>query len=167
MEKVDVVNEEDEVIDQQPRRKCHQEGLLHRGSTVIVYRTHEKKELLMQRRSREKMSNPGKLCFTGGHLKAGTSYRDGARREYFEELYSGKEGDLELEELGKIRKSADDDHEFMKIFEAIDGGPFDPDNEEVEELMFYGKDKLSEMMETVPETFTETTLRVAEELDLT
>lgn len=163
MEIIDVVDKDDRVIDQQPRTKCHEESLLHRGASVIVYRSSKKNEILLQKRSEDKTNSPGKLCFTGGHIAAGNSYREGAEKEFFEELYSDNERDVDLKEITKFRKSADDDHEFMKVFETVDQGPFEP-GDEVAKVMFVEIDEVKEILENSPERFTETTVRIFDEV---
>jgi isopentenyldiphosphate isomerase len=164
VELLDVVNEEDKVVDQAPRKQCHEEKLLHRGASIVVYRTPEKDKVLLQKRSEDKMNNPGELCFTGGHVTSGDSYREGAEKEFFEELYSEENGEIELEAVAKFRKTADDDHEFMKIFETVDSGPFNH-GDEVAELKFMETGELKRMAMESPEKFTGTTLRIIEELE--
>ena len=162
MEIIDIVDENDEMVDKRPRKEAHERGLLHRGAAIIVHTPH--REMVLQKRSEDKMKKPGKLCVPGGHLEAGDSYREGAIREFFEELYSKDYGAIELEELFKIRKDADDDPEFMKVFRAEDTKPFNPDSSEVQKLVFWSPEKLSEELEKRPEQFTQTTRIILKEL---
>ncbi|MFB6292137.1 MAG: NUDIX domain-containing protein [Candidatus Nanohaloarchaea archaeon] len=128
---VDVVNQEDEVIRQAARERCHNEKLIHRGVAVMVFRSDDMRELLLQRRTSKVAIKPDYVGLTGGHVLAGESYTEAAEREYNEELHheSGKE--VELEELFKVKKSTDGDHEFVKVFRAVDSGLFDLNDLEV------------------------------------
>ena len=75
-----VVDEDDQVLSYQPRSVCHQgEGILHRGISVILYRSDGK--MLIQRRSKEKLLWPlhwSNACCT--HPKPGECYQEAAQR---------------------------------------------------------------------------------------
>lgn len=100
MELLDIVDENGqptgEVVD---REFAHRNGIRHRTSHVWVSRvkrdcrknieeiTFNDLEMMLQRRSDTKDSNPGKLDISSaGHIKAGTGYVDSAIRELQEEL---------------------------------------------------------------------------------
>lgn len=142
-ELIDVVNEHDEVLFQKSISVCHQQQLLHRGSSILIFSDNSYSSLLLQKRS-SFISFPGQLCLPGGHLVAGESYLQGAKRELQEELFYRKSLPTEilLEPIGKIRKNADHDPEFDFLFRTIYAGPFFSDTEEVESFNFYDALKL-------------------------
>lgn len=81
---LDVVNENDEVIGQELRSMIHANGLLHRE--VIVWFITPKKEIILQRRGKNKPSGAGLLAATvGGHVESGSSYEQTALIETEEE----------------------------------------------------------------------------------
>lgn len=83
-EKLEVVNEKDEVIGLASREEIHQKGLLHRE--VHVYFVTADDHIIFQRRGRHKDTYPGLLDATvGGHVAPGESYLETAIRETAEE----------------------------------------------------------------------------------
>lgn len=139
---VDVVNPEDEVINQASKEKCHREGLIHRGAVVLVFRNDKLQELLLQKRSSNVAIKPGKWGLTGGHVMAGESYKEAAKREFSEELYQGSDIDPELEKLFKLKRSMDGDHQHVTVFRTVNDGDFDLFDEEVGEVVFRDIDEL-------------------------
>ena len=133
-ELVSVVDENDDIIGEEMKFKCHAEKILHRGAAVICFEDTSLKKILISKRSRNKKTNPGEWCLPGGHLAPEENYEAGAKREFFEEVMNYKTIDgLEFTELFKIKKDADNDYEFIALFRTIYPGPFTPDPEEVEE----------------------------------
>ena len=81
----DIVDHDDRVIGQAPRREVHARHLLHRATHVLVHDPNGR--LFLQRRSMAKDTFPG--CWDSscsGHLDAGEDYPAAARRELGEEL---------------------------------------------------------------------------------
>ena len=81
-----IVDENDNVIGKEEKVKCHSgKGILHRAFTLMVF--NDKNELLITKRSREKMLWPG---FWDGsissHVHEGETYEDAARRRLPQEL---------------------------------------------------------------------------------
>ena len=75
-----------------PRQKVHEEGLWHKIACVFIINS--KGEVLMQKRSEFKMTNPnGWTCSASGHVDAGENALTGALRELEEEI--GLNCDLE------------------------------------------------------------------------
>jgi isopentenyldiphosphate isomerase len=162
---IDVVNEDDQVIGQELKSKCHKEKLLHRSVHIFVFKDDSFRELLLQKRSATKGINHGKLCIPGGHLSAHEIYLEGAKRELQEEMFHEQELPKELvfEELFKIRKSADNDHEFTTSYRTIASGPFTVDPVEVESCFFEDIFELLEKVIKKPETYTATTIFLLQE----
>lgn len=82
----DIVDEEDRVIGQAPRSRCHGDpSLIHRVAHVLVFDGADR--LLLQKRAMTKDIQPGRWdTSVGGHLDPGESYLSAARREMEEEL---------------------------------------------------------------------------------
>lgn len=68
---VDIVDDNDKVIGQELKSKCHKEKILHRGSNIFVFKNNSFKEILLQKRSMQKKSNPGQLCTPGSSSTRG------------------------------------------------------------------------------------------------
>lgn len=81
---LDVVNREDEIIGQAERDDVHKKGLICRMVYVCFYTPN--KNIILQRRSDLKKSNPGKYTTTvSGHVESGSNYMETAVKETFEE----------------------------------------------------------------------------------
>lgn len=103
MENIDVLDEMgNKTGEVKSREEVHQKGLWHK--TVHMYVINNKKEILMQKRSPEKETNPNKWTTSAsGHLSAGDESREGALRELREEI--GVEiSDKELEYLCTVKE---------------------------------------------------------------
>lgn len=159
-ELVDVVDENDKIIGQEYKQTCHEKRLWHRGAATLIFKDSDCKELLLQKRSKTKQVKPGIWCVPGGHLSSGESYIEGARREAFEEL--GK-FDSPFTFLFKLKKTADEDHEFVSVFKAISLGPFNIDKKEVEETKFVSLKQVLKDIDSNPEKYTETTIVILKE----
>ncbi len=162
---VDVVNPDDEVIRQAAREKCHNEKLIHRGVAILVFRSEEMRELLLQRRTSKVAIKPDHIGLTGGHVLAGESYREAAKREYNEELHRDSAREIEMEGLFKLKKSTDGDHEFVKVFRTVDRGPFDLNDSEVGEVFFRDIDEVLNEFGESAEKYTDTARLLIEEYD--
>lgn len=164
-ETIDVVDENDQVIGQELKSTCHQKKLLHRSVNIFVFKDNSFKEFLLQKRSATKGMNHGKLCMPGGHLPTNDSYLEGAKRELQEEMFHEQElpARLVFEELFKIRKSADNDHEFTMVYKVVASGPFNVDPAEVESCFFEDISEFLKKIEKEPEKYTGTTIFLLKE----
>ncbi len=162
---IDIVDEHDQVTGQELKSKCHKEKLLHRSVNIFVFKDDSFRELLLQKRSAKKGMNHGKLCMPGGHLSTHDDYLEGAKRELQEEMFHDQElpQGLVFEELFKIRKSADNDHEITTLYRTVARGPFTVDSAEVESCFFEDIFKLLEKVEKKPEAYTATTIFLLQE----
>jgi isopentenyldiphosphate isomerase len=69
-EKLDIVDEDDNIIGQDTRENVHRKGLLHREIHVIIY--NDENEILLQKRSMNKDTYPSLLDISvGGHVDLG------------------------------------------------------------------------------------------------
>lgn len=84
VELLEVVNEEDEFIKLETRKKIHQEGLLHRE--IHIWFMTPNRKIIFQHRAKDKDTYPDKLDATvGGHVDPGMSYEETALKEAAEE----------------------------------------------------------------------------------
>ena len=86
MELLDVFDEKGNFTGvSKPRQEVHEEGLWHKIACVFIINS--KGEVLMQKRSEFKMTNPnGWTCSASGHVDAGETSKQGAIREAKEEI---------------------------------------------------------------------------------
>jgi isopentenyl-diphosphate delta-isomerase len=128
----DVVDRDDHVIGQAPRREVHARHLLHRATHVMVHDANGR--LFLQLRSLSKDTFPG--CWDSscsGHLDAGEDYLTAAWRELGEEI-GWHDQTLSLRPLLKLSASPETGHEFIQIY--ILGpisGPFELHPDEITE----------------------------------
>jgi isopentenyl-diphosphate delta-isomerase len=128
----DVVDLDDRVVSQAPRREVHARNLVHRATHVLVHDA--KGRLFLQKRSMSKDTFPG--CWDSscsGHVDAGEDYVTAARRELGEEL-GWHDASLPLRPLVKLYPAPENGHEFIQIFimGPVDG-PFTLHPEEISE----------------------------------
>ncbi len=113
--------------------KAHQEGLLHRIS--VVYLTNNKNQILIQKRDDGRFDHSA-----AGHVDAGESYLEAAKRELEEEL--GVRG-VELTEIGDCSSKENGDkirHRF-KVFQCR-ANPDKLNPDEVEEIFWAAPDEI-------------------------
>ena len=156
-EYLDIVNEEDEVIGKETRKKVHEIGLWHRGVHVFLF--NEQGEMLIQKRSADRTSSPSLLdCSISEHVQAGESYLDAAMRGLKEELgIEGIEG-IELKKLVKFSMNYGiNDNEISVIYEGKIGTniiKFDPvEIEEIEEIFYLSMNEIKEKIQTKKKLF--------------
>ena len=109
MEKIDVLDEKGiktgEVLS---REEVHERGLWHK--CVHIWIINSKQEVLLQKRSKQKATNPNKwTAATSGHLSAGDTSIEGAIRELSEEIGLQVRED-ELEYLFTVKESTTKDN---------------------------------------------------------
>ena len=168
MEYVPVVDEDDEWIYSARRELVHDEEnpLWHRSVTVVTFKTEEKEELLVQRRSADKERKPGLLEFTGGHVLSGESYREAAIREYCEELMDRTPEqtsiqDEDFQDIGKLDKESPDNREKVEVYSTVYDGPFDL-SEEVDAAWYAPVEEVAEDIYENPERYTNSTVESLE-----
>lgn len=116
MEKIDVLSENGEKTGEVvSREEVHRLGLWHK--CVHIWIVNGKNEILLQKRSPEKKTNPNKwTTATSGHLSAGDSSIEGAIRELGEEIGLEVE-ENELQYLFTVKESGINDNHSKKIIE--------------------------------------------------
>lgn len=104
---LNIVNDNDEIIGRETRKKIHRKGLLHRE--IHVYFITPDKEMIFQHRAKDKDTFPDLLDATvGGHVEIGNNYEETAVKETKEE--TGVKIDAsDLIFVNKIKKRAKDE----------------------------------------------------------
>ena len=148
----DVVDRDDRVTGQAPRREVHARGLLHRAVHVLIHDARGR--LFLQRRSSLKDTFPG--CWDSscsGHLDAGEDYATAARRELGEELGWNDETQP-LRPIVKLSARAETGQEFIQIFALGPvAGPFTLHPEEISEGRWIEPAALLAELAAAPERF--------------
>lgn len=155
MEKVVLVNPQDEVLGQMEKMQAHENGFLHRAFSVFLF--NEKGEMLLQKRAGEKYHSPNQwtnACCS--HPRLNESYLDAAKRRTKEELGI----DCELtEKFHFIYKANVGDglweHELDYVFTGIFDGEFDLNPDEVSEIRYVPIDDLQQEITQNSNDFTE------------
>lgn len=153
-EKLDIVDEDDNVIGQDTRENIHKNGLLHREIHVIIY--NDRGGILFQKRSETKETYPGLLDISvGGHVDLGESYEETAIKELEEE--SGISADknnlifikkTRSKSFDKITGRTNNTHRAIYSYE-YNGNPNDLRIEEgkADSLEFWSLDKILNLTE--------------------
>lgn len=146
-ELVIVVNGNDEVINNLPRKEAHDKKLLHRTISVLVF--NDQGKVMLQKRSMKKDSNPGKWSnATGGHVGIKETYDETAKREVMEEL--------KIEDKPVFIKKMiihDPAHTTMtQLYTIKSNGPFKFNPEETDEIKFFTKEELLKIFDQLSES---------------
>ncbi len=145
----DVVDSEDRVIGQAPRREVHEKSLLHRVVHILVF--NPEGLLFLQKRALTKDENPGLWdTSAAGHVAAGEDYSGTARRELQEEL-----GIVEpLEHVMKIRACPDTLWEHVNVYTCSTTREIVINPEEISEGRFWSVNDILAALGSDPEEFT-------------
>lgn len=150
-EYLDVIDENDIVIGKETRKKVHEVGLWHRGVHVFLF--NDAGEMLIQKRSADRSSNPSKLdCTVSEHVQAGESYQQAARRGLREEM--GLEN-IEITKIVKFKMIYGiNDNEISEIYEGKLGeNSANFDEVEIESIHFMSLDEIKEKIQVESEIF--------------
>ncbi|MGD2143624.1 MAG: NUDIX domain-containing protein [Anaerolineae bacterium] len=151
-EKLDVVNEDNEVVGQERRSIIHSSGLWHRGVHVLLFTPDRR--LLVQRRSRAHEAFPGAWdCSISEHLRIGESYLDGAIRGLREELSLGP---IPLTHLLRLKMNyGPNDNMINDLYEGTcrDKSPI-PAPDEIERIAFHTVPEIKRMIRSRQSSFT-------------
>lgn len=124
---VAIVNEENQVIGQAPRREMRRHRLIHRACYILV--TNHQGQIFVQKRTATKDIYPGYYDIAaGGVVLSGETYEESAQRELTEELgISGK-----LEHLFDTYFADEGNKVWGRVFRCRHEGPFVLQKTEVE-----------------------------------
>ena len=125
----DVVDEQDRVTGQAPRRLVHANGWRHRAVHLLV--VNAARQVFLQKRSKTKDLFPGIWdSSAAGHVGAGEDYDGTAVRELEEEL--GCRPAKPPQRLFKIEAREETGQEFVWVYRVESEGPFILQVEEIE-----------------------------------
>ncbi len=163
----DIFNDAWEKIGMATWTEVHARGLLHENATIMIFKDVTKNEFLVQHRGSGMAHDPGKLTNSaGGHLLAGMSADEGARKELQEELFAGHE--LPNISLTKIKTFLNEDfpgnREILNVYEGVYPGPFYFEEKELEhppEWMLW--DDLITDLRAQPEKYTQVLKNILKE----
>jgi 16S rRNA (adenine1518-N6/adenine1519-N6)-dimethyltransferase len=131
-EQFPVVDENDTVQGYATRAEVHGNNLRHRAVHILVF--NQSGDLYLQQRSRGKDLHPLKWdSSAAGHVNAGETYDETARRELREELNV----DLPLEEIFQLAASSHTDHEFIRGYRGLGVQDVQPNKCEIESGFFF------------------------------
>lgn len=145
-ERFDIVNETDEVVGSALRSEVHgNPSLIHRVAHVLVFSSSG--SLYLQLRAQTKDVQPGKWdTSVGGHVDAGETYEEAARREMSEELGIH---DAQLERLYRYRHTNEVESEMVTTFRTVWDGRIEPDESEIQEGRFWTREELAAADQTL------------------
>lgn len=149
-----LVNEEDEAIGYMPKLEAHEQGLLHRAFSVLIFNS--QRQLLLQQRAMGKYHTPGKWTNTCcSHPYKDETPEQAAHRRLREEM--GMESDLEY--LFKFRYKAPFDnklteHEIDHVFIGFTDNAPSINMEEVNDFKYMDIDDIRKDIETNPDSYT-------------
>lgn len=153
--KIMFVDEHDNVIGSGTREEVWKTGTYHRIAKIFLF--NPKGETLIQKRSMERVSNPGRWDHSAaGHVDEGETYEEAAYREMNEEI--GITG-ITLQEVMNIETHETDEpgkikNRFNMLYTAQYDGDVQP-GPEVSETRWIMPEPLLQWMEEKPNDFTE------------
>ena len=145
-----VVDENDRIIGKALRSECHSNPkLIHRGIYAIP--VNSRGQILLQKRSMNKDTNPGRWEIVGGHNKPGETYEKAAIREIKEEL-GVKVG---VRKIGKMRFKSRRESEIDEIFlcRIQDATKIKFNKKEISSVKFYEPKEVLKMVRTKRRSF--------------
>jgi len=150
-EKLDIVDEDDEVVNVKTRKEAHDKGLRHRSVMFFVFNPDGK--LLMTQRSEDKRFYPAHWSVVlGGHVTSGLSYDEALEKEMEEEI--GLVGDYEV--IGSFTKEIEEEKENVKLYKVkVDPEEIELSPIEFEKARFISPEEVEEELkdkDIVPET---------------
>lgn len=152
-ELIPVVNENDQFIENRPRKEVHKLGLRHRAVHILVF--NDKNQLFLQKRSLTKDINAGLWdTSAAGHVDAGESYAACAHRETIEEL--GVCVDKTLTFLFKLPAKPETGMEFVEVYRCQHNGPFSLEADEIDDGQWFDIQDISQRATSNDATLTDT-----------
>jgi len=146
----DIVNEQDQVIGQAPRREVHARGLWHRAVHVLVYNA--RGQVFLQKRSLKKDTAAGLWdSSSSGHVDSGEDYDPCAVREVREEI--GLHLGHPPERLFKINACRETSWEFCWIYRCASEGPFQLHPDEIETGDWFAPEEVTRWVRDRPQDF--------------
>jgi len=147
-ERFPIVDKNDRILRYASRSEVHGNNLRHRAVHILIF--NQAGDVYLQQRSRWKDRHPLKWdSSAAGHVAAGESYDDTARRELKEEL-----GVLvALQKIAKLPASQKTDQEFVWLYRGFASGDVVPDRSEIEKGAFMPPTVIDGWTSARPEDF--------------
>lgn len=131
------VDENDKEIGKITKKEAHKtSSRFHRAAHIMIFTS--KGEVILQQRSWNKMTGPGKWDMPGGHQVYGQTIEQCAASELMEEMGVS----VELNFVRKGLYQSDSQSEFYYLFTGISDGPYGFDKNEVEQIRIFDCEKL-------------------------
>ena len=154
IEKVILVDENDNQVGVMPKLEAHQKGLLHRAFSVFIFNS--KYELLLQKRASSKYHSGGLWTNTCcSHPREGEDILDAAKRRLFEEM--GIETSLRKVYDFIYKAELDNDlteHEFDHVLYGIYNEDPIINKDEADDFKWIDMDSLNEDIKTNGDNYT-------------
>jgi len=130
-ERFPIVDKNDRILRYANRPEVHGNNLRHRAVHILIF--DQTGDLYLQQRSRWKDRHSLKWdSSAAGHVAAGESYDDTARRELKEELGVS----VVLQKVAKLPASQHTDQEFIWLYRGLASGDLVPSKSEIEQGAF-------------------------------
>ena len=146
----DTVDENDRKIGKATRERCHAENLIHRS--VMFFVLDGKGRVLVTKRTEDKDFFPGYWSITlGGHVLAGETYEEAAKREIEEEIGLSSTPFF----IESFPKRIPEERENVKVFGVVTKEDIKLEEAEIAWGDFLEMDELKEKLENekfLPET---------------
>jgi 16S rRNA (adenine1518-N6/adenine1519-N6)-dimethyltransferase len=147
-ERFPVVDENDRIRRYASRSEVHGNNLRHRAVHIFIF--NQAGETYLQQRSRSKDRHPLKWdSSAAGHVTAGETYDETARRELKEELGIA----VPLERISKFIASPCTDYEFIWLYRGVTSGDLVPNKCEIERGLFLRATVIDGWTQARPEDF--------------
>ena len=154
IEKVILVDENDNQVGLMPKLEAHQKGLLHRAFSIFIFNS--KYELLLQKRASSKYHSGGLWTNTCcSHPREGEDILDAAKRRLFEEM--GIETSLRKVHDFIYKAELDNDlteHEFDHVIYGIYNEDPIINKDEADDFKWIDMDSLNEDIKTNGNNYT-------------
>ena len=154
MEEVVLVDENDKVLGTKEKIQAHQEGLLHRAFSVLIF--NEKMEMLIHKRAADKYHCGGlwtNACCS--HPRPNEATIDAAKRRLTEEM--GFSCELKYIDSFIYKVSLNNgltEHEFDHLYVGKYTGIIEANPKEVEEWEYVSLDQIRKDIEKQPDLYT-------------
>ena len=154
IEKVILVDKNDNQVGLMPKLEAHQKGLLHRAFSVFIFNS--KYELLLQKRASSKYHSGGLWTNTCcSHPREGEDILDAANRRLIEEM--GIDTSLRKVHDFIYKAELDNDlteHEFDHVFYGVYNGDPIINKDEADDFKWIDMDSLNEDIKTNGDNYT-------------
>ena len=155
IEKVILVDKNDNEVGTMEKQEAHVKGLLHRAFSVFIF--NDKNELLLQRRAVNKYHSGGLWTNTCcSHPRQNEKTQDAAKRRLLEEM--GMRSTLKKQFDFVYKAKLDNnlyEHEFDHVFFGFTNDLPIINPEEVEEYTYKTLEDIGNEMKTIPDKYTE------------